>query len=111
MVDRGQSWQRTFKGLTSQGRAVRQWTYARIDHPDAVQIAHELFVTVLNGSPDVIEMTLSTAGGRVRITALGPQELPVRHSHGPGRCIIAALSALCGTTPNGCGMWAQLTKE
>jgi hypothetical protein len=111
MADSGQSWQRIFKGLPEQARAVRQWTRARVEHVDAEQVANELFVAVLGGAPLEVELTLSTADTRLRITARGPAELALRHTYGPGRRIISALAALSGETPDGRGLWAQLTKE
>lgn len=107
----GQSWQRAFKGLPEEARSVRQWTAARAEHPSAAQVAHELFVAVLGAAPDLVELTLSTAGERVRITATGPDPLPLRHTHGPGRRIITGMSALSGTTSDARGLWAQLVRD
>lgn len=107
----GQSWQRAFKGLPEEARAVRQWTRGHLAHPAAEQVVNELFVAVLGTRPDIVTVVLSTADTRARITATGPTELPVRHTHGPGRRIITALSALSGVTPDHCGLWALLPKE
>ena len=104
----GQSWQRTFKALPEEARAARRWVRARVEHQDAEQIAAEMFAAVLGSGPDLITMTVSTAGSRVRLTAVGPEDLPVLQTHGPGRRIIAALSAHSGVTTDGCGLWAQL---
>jgi hypothetical protein len=111
MTTDGQSWQRAFKGLPDEARAVRQWTRGRLAHPDSEQVANELFTAILGSRPDVITVTLSTAGRRLRITATGPAELPARLTHGPGRQIIRALSALSGVTPDSRGMWALLVEE
>lgn len=111
MAETGQSWQRTFKALPEQARVVRRWVGARITHEDAPLVAHELFIALLATEPADVEMTLSTAGARVRITATGPIELPLRITHGPGHPIIAGLSVSSGITPDALGLWAQLTKE
>lgn len=111
MVVSGQSWQRTFKGLPEQGAAVRLWVRARVDHVDAALVTHELFIAVLATSPAAIDLTLSTAGPRVRISATGPAELPLRHAYGPGHAIISGLSTLCGIASDARGLWALLTKE
>lgn len=111
MVESGQSWQRTFKGLPEQTRAVRLWVRMRVDHVDAVLVTHELFIAVLATNPADIELTLSTAGPRVRISATGQTELDLRHAYGPGHPIIAALSTLTGITSDARGLWALLTKE
>ena len=108
----GQSWQRAFKGLPEEARAVRCWTSERVSHASAPQVAHEMFLVALACSPDSIEVTLSTAGARVRITVMGPCEIPLKYVYGPGRRIIYALSdGLSGTTNDGHGLWAQLAKE
>ncbi|MFH8530445.1 hypothetical protein ACH4GE_18745 [Streptomyces tendae] len=111
MPETGQSWQRTFKGLPDQARAARKWGRERVEHADVEQVLGELFAAVLGSAPDLITVTVSTAGDRLRLTAVGPEDLPARHTHGPGRRIIAALSARSGVTPDGCGLWAQLTTE
>ncbi|MFD7994560.1 hypothetical protein [Streptomyces mexicanus] len=111
----GQSWQRTFKGLPEQARAARKWARARVGpapvEQDVEQVAGELFAAVLGSGPDVITVTVSTAGDRVRLIATGPEELPARHTHGPGRAVITGLSNLSGVTPDGRGLWAQLRAE
>lgn len=108
----GQSWQRTFRGLPEETYAMRCWTRERVRHANAPQVAHEMFLVVLARSPEAIEITLSTADTRVRITVTGSCELPLKHVHGPGRRIIRALTAgLFGTTADGHGLWAELAKE
>ncbi|AKH83857.1 hypothetical protein AA958_18440 [Streptomyces sp. CNQ-509] len=108
----GQSWQRTFKGLPEEARAVRCWTSDRISNANAPQVVHEMFLIALACLPDSIEVTLSTAGDRVRITVMGPCELRLKDVYGPGRRIIHALSdGLSGTTADGHGLWAQFVKE
>lgn len=104
----GTSWGKPFKGHPTEAAAVRAWTYDRIPDPDAVQVAHELFVAVLLSGADVVQMQLSTAGPRLRITALGTDPLPVRHSHGPGWRVVAGLSRQTGVTADECGLWAQM---
>ncbi|WP_437089925.1 hypothetical protein [Streptomyces sp. enrichment culture] len=87
---------------------VRLWTAARVQHPDAPLIANELYVALLGTGSPVIEMTISTAGSRVRFTAQGDHPLSVLQRHGPGRQIVAALAHLAGVTTDEMGMWAQL---
>lgn len=112
MAESGQSWQRTFKGLPDQGRAARRWARDRVGtNTDVEQVLGELFAAVLGAGPDLITVTVSTAGTRVRLTAVGPEDLPARQTHGPGRRIVAALSTRSGVTADGCGLWAQLTTE
>lgn len=108
MSETGQTWQRSFKGLPIEASDVRAWTSARVPHPDAVAVAHELFIAVLATGTDAVEVTLSTADERLRITATGTALLSARHSHGPGRRIIAGLSQTSGLTTDEHGLWAQL---
>lgn len=108
MPESGQTWQKVFKGEPIEARHVRLWTAGRVLHPDAPLIAHELYLAVLGAGAPVVEMTLSTAGARIRITARGPDPLPVGASHGPGWRIIAGLATLAGITTDECGVWAQL---
>ncbi|WP_307621671.1 hypothetical protein [Streptomyces sp. V3I7] len=77
-------------------------------HPDAPLIADELFVAVLSSGAPVIEMTLSTAGPRIRITAQGPDPLSLISSHGPGWAILSGLCQTTGLTTDECGLWGQL---
>ncbi|MCW5252255.1 hypothetical protein [Streptomyces sp. SHP 1-2] len=107
----GQSWQRAFKGLPQQAGTARRWAGSRAGHADAEQVLGELFAAVLSAGPDLVTVTVSTAGSRVRITVTGSERLPARLPSGLGRTIVAALSARSGTTPDGCGLWAQLTTE
>lgn len=107
MSETGTTYRRSFKGLAIEAAEVRAWTKKRTDHPDAQQIAHELFVAILGSGADTIDITLSTAGNRLRITATGPQPLPLRHSHGPGWPIVAGLCTSTGITTDECGLWAQ----
>jgi hypothetical protein len=108
MSETGRTWQRSFKGHASEAAEVRAWTAKRATHDDAVQVAHELYAAVLGSGADVIDMTLSTAGRRLRITATGTTRLSLRHSHGPGWQIIAGLARTTGTTADEHGLWAQL---
>jgi hypothetical protein len=73
-----------------------------------VTVANELFTAILASGADLIEMTISTAGPRTRITATGLDPLSVRYSHGPGWPIVAALAHVTGVTPDELGLWAQL---
>lgn len=110
MSETGQTWRRAFKAMPVEASEVRAWTTARTTHPDAAAIANELFIAVLAAGADVIEITISTAGDRTRITAVGPAPLPLRSSHGPGWLIIANLARITGLTEGECGLWAQFQK-
>ncbi|CAM5621481.1 hypothetical protein [Streptomyces aurantiogriseus] len=111
MSEAGTTYRRPFKGLAIEAAEVRAWTRLRTDHPDAPAVAHELFIAILASGADTIEVTLSTAGTRLRITATGPAPLPLRHSHGPGWRIIAELSRQTGVTTDECGLWAQMEAD
>ncbi|WP_020118797.1 hypothetical protein [Streptomyces canus] len=108
MPESGHTWRKPFKGEPIEAAHVRLWTAGRVKHPDAPLIAHELYVAVLKAGAPVIEMTLSTAGNRIRITAEGADPLPVSYSHGPGWTLINGLAHLTGITTDECGLWAQL---
>ena len=106
----GTSWMRHFEGHPSEAAEVRAWVGRRVPHADAPLVAHELFVAVLESGSNPVEMTLSTAGDRLRITATGHDPLPLRHSHGPGWRIVDGLSRTSGVTVDERGLWAQLTE-
>jgi len=108
MSETGSTWQRAFKAHPSEARDIRAWTAKRTPHPDAPLVADELFVAILSSGADVVDMKLSTAGDRLQLSATGTNQLPVRHSHGPGWRIIAGLSRTTGVTTDGHGLWAQL---
>jgi hypothetical protein len=108
MPEVGRSWQKAFKGEPIEATHVRLWTTGRVKHPDAPLIAHELYVAVLGSGSPIVEMTLSTAGRRIRITATGLDPLPLINSHGPGWQIITGLADRTGLTTDECGLWAQL---
>lgn len=108
MSETGSTWSRPFKGNPIEAASVRAWTTQRTPHPDAPTVANELFVAILASGADLIDMSLSTAGDRLRITATGPTHLPARHSHGPGWRIIAGLSRTTGVTSDEHGLWALL---
>ncbi|MFF0446201.1 hypothetical protein ACFYT4_07270 [Streptomyces sp. NPDC004609] len=75
-------------------------------------MANELFIAVLgcyDRRPDVIDMTISTADHRARITATGHQPLPILQIHGPGALIISRLSESSGASTDLHSLWAQLT--
>lgn len=109
MANMGQSWQVVFPGSPRQGRALRQWTAVRVDHENAPLVAHELFVALLGAAPAAVEITLSTAGPQLRITATSSTAPSAQR--GLSRDIVGALSACSGVTKDGRGLWAQLTKE
>ena len=99
---------RIFKGHPAEAAEVRAWTATRAAHPDAPAVANELFVAVMGSGADTVEVALSTAGDRLKVTATGPGPLPLRPSHGPGWRIIAGLSRTTGVTTDEHGLWAQL---
>lgn len=108
MPEWGHTWQKAFKGEPIEAAHVRLWTAGRVQHPDAPLIANELFVAVLTSGATAIEMTLSTAGTRIRIVATGPDPLPLTSSYGPGRKLLAGLATLTGLSTDECSLWAQL---
>jgi hypothetical protein len=107
----GQSWQRAFPAEASQARTARAWVSTRTGHEDAAQITGELFLAVLAVHPSKVQVTVSTAGTRSRITASGDRPLPLHCLHGAGRTIIRALATRQGTAVDGCGLWAELPWE
>ncbi|MFI0897765.1 hypothetical protein [Streptomyces sp. NPDC020983] len=107
----GTSWQRTFPATATDARAARQWAAMHAVHPDARQVAAELYLAVLASRPSLIEMTVSTAGRRRRISASGSGPLVQHGLRGPGGIIIRALSAAHGLTVDERGLWAELTWE
>ncbi|WP_405797858.1 hypothetical protein [Streptomyces sp. NBC_01506] len=115
MSESGHTWRLVFKGHPAEAVRVRQWTGDRLTHRDAPAIANELFIAILGNSPArcsaAIEITLSTAGRRARISADGAHPLPMLQTHGPGALIIARLSQSSGVTADGYGLWAQLHQE
>ncbi len=104
----GTSWGRAFKAHAAEAPEIRAWVRKRVPHEDAALVAHELFVAVLSSGADVVEIGLSTAGARLKVTATGDRPLPLRHSHGPGWRIIQGVSRITGTTPDELGLWAEL---
>ncbi|MFG3110517.1 hypothetical protein [Streptomyces tendae] len=108
MPESGHTWQKAFKGEPIEAPHVRLWTRGRVEHPDAPLIADELFVAVLGSGAPVVEMTLSTAGARIRITAEGPDPLPLINSHGPGWSILTGLCSRAGLTTDERGLWGLL---
>ncbi|MEV7288350.1 hypothetical protein AB0O01_28030 [Streptomyces sp. NPDC093252] len=111
MSETGQTWQKAFKGEPIEAAHVRLWTAGCLKHPDAPAIANELYVAVLGSGAPVIEMTLSTAGARARITAHGPDPLPLISTHGPGWSLITGLADTTGVTADTCGIWAQIRQH
>ncbi|CAL9475954.1 hypothetical protein SUDANB6_02936 [Streptomyces sp. enrichment culture] len=108
MPETGHTWRKTFKAEPIEAAHVRLWTASRVTHPDAPLIAHELYTAVLGSGAPTVEMTLSTADTRIRITAEGPDPLPLRYSHGPGWAIVSGLATLTGLTTDACGLWARI---
>lgn len=108
MPESGQTWQKPFKAEPIEARHVRLWVAGRVKHPDAPAVANELYIAVLGSGAPVIELTLSTAGTRIRITAMGYDPLSLLYSHGPGWAIVTGLTTLAGITTDECGLWAQL---
>ncbi|MFI5974822.1 hypothetical protein [Streptomyces sp. NPDC051452] len=111
MSESGQTWRREFKAHPAEARQVREWVDTRLGHPDAPQVANELFVSVLASGTETVRMTLSTAGSRARVTAAGSVELKLHHSHGPGFFIVHGLTTLSGLNTDGKGLWAQLDSK
>ncbi len=111
MSETGTTWRLTFKGHPSEAREVRTWTAFRTSNWDAVAVANELFVAILATGPELVDLELSTAGNRVRITATGAEPLPLRHSHGPGWPLVNGLSRCTGVTADACGLWALLAPD
>ncbi|MFJ9353776.1 hypothetical protein [Streptomyces mirabilis] len=109
MSESGQSWRREFKAHPAEACQVRQWVRARLERLDAQQVAHELFVAVMTTGTEAVEMTLSTAGPRVRIASAGSVELALRHCYGAGFYIVDGLSAQSGVNTDGHGLWALLS--
>ncbi|MEU5399766.1 hypothetical protein ABZ348_10765 [Streptomyces sp. NPDC005963] len=111
----GHTWRQAFKGLPVEARSVRDWTRSRLTHEDAPLIATELFVAVLGSGidlrPHVIEMTISTADLRIRISATGFHPLPIRQAHGPGALIVSRLSEASGVSTDLSSLWAQVRTE
>jgi hypothetical protein len=111
MPESGQSWRRQFQAHPAEARTARTWVAHRLTHPDAPQVANELFVSVLATGSPTIAMTLSTAGLRIQVTATGSLRLTPLHSHGPGYLIVSRLTTHYGLTTDGQGLWAQLTPK
>lgn len=108
MPESGHTWQKAFKGEPIEAAHVRLWTAGRVKHPDAPLIANELYIAILGSGAPVVDMTLSTAESRIRITAEGPGPLPLIHSRGPGWQIVTALCTTAGLTTDERGLWGQL---
>ncbi|MEU0695748.1 hypothetical protein ABZ349_17395 [Streptomyces niveus] len=115
MSESGYTWRLVFRGHPAEAARVRQWTRGRLTHRDAPAIANELFIAILGSSParrpGAIEITISTAGRRARISAGGAHTLPMLQPIGPGALIIDRLSQASGVTADGYGLWAQLHEE
>lgn len=108
MPESGHTWQKAFKAEPIEAAHVRLWTRGRVKHPDAPALAHELYIAVLGSGAPAVEMTLSTAGSRIRITAMGPAPLPLINSHGAGWHIVTGLASSAGLTADEHGLWALI---
>ncbi|MFE9935832.1 hypothetical protein [Streptomyces hirsutus] len=108
MPESDHTWRKSFKGQPIEAAHVRLWTAGRVKHPDAPLIANELYIAVLGSGAPVIDVTLSTAGPRIRITAEGPAPLPLLQSHGAGWAIVSGLATHTGLTTDERGLWAQV---
>jgi hypothetical protein len=73
MPESGSSWQQRLPGRPEFGRIARRWVVSHVNHPYADVLAAELWATAMTTDPrpDLILMTVSTVGRRVRITAHG----------------------------------------
>ncbi|MFD9823146.1 hypothetical protein [Streptomyces violascens] len=111
MPESGHTWRKAFTGIPEEARNVRAWTAGHLAHPDAPLIAHELFVAVLGAGPDHIEITVSTAGRRIRIAATGFLPLPFLQAHGPGAILISQLSRSSGVSEDCQTVWALFGGE
>ena len=107
----GTSWQQAFPADAVEARAARNWAAMHAVHPDARQVAGELFLAVLGSHSTRVRMTVSTAGPRRRITASGAWPLALRDLRGAGQNIIRGLSTAYGITPDDCGLWAEIPRE
>src|ERR1044072_4997253 len=108
MPESGHTGQKPFSAVPIEACHVRLWPAGRVKHPDAPLIAHELYVAILSSGAPSVEMTLSTAGRRIRIAAPGPAPLDGLDSHGPGWRIVTGLAKSSGLTTDECGLWALL---
>lgn len=111
MPQTGTSWQKAFPAEAVEARAARDWVALHAVHPDARQVAQELYLAVLASRPSLVTMTVSTAGMRRRITATGTWPLALHGLYGPGREIITRLAVAYGVSPDDCGLWAELPWE
>jgi hypothetical protein len=112
MPESGHTWCTAFKGMPAEAARVREWTNDHLTHEDAPLIANELFVAILGSNlerwPDIVEMTISTAGPRARISASSSHPLAVLQMHGPGALIIGKLAHSSGVSTNFHSLWAHL---
>ncbi|MFJ6355001.1 hypothetical protein ACIQKB_36790 [Streptomyces sp. NPDC092046] len=107
MPESGSTWQRAFTAQPVEALPLRTWIRERATDPDAPAVANELFIAVAAHAP-VVEMTLSTAGLRVRISATGAADrAPVLTA--VGQSIVAGLADQFGITPDHRGLWALLS--
>lgn len=110
MPESGHTWRRAFKASPAEARALRRWAAGRANHPHAATVANELFVALLATRPDVIEMTVSTAGRRIRLTATAPAHPVLRLTRGRAKALVTALTLAHGISDDRCALWAELVQ-
>ena len=79
------------------------------DIPDAPVIAAALFEAVLPSGPGRVLLVVTTEGRRTRISVYGDR--PVQPLHGDTAQTISALTDSHGTTPDHCGLRADITRH
>jgi hypothetical protein len=92
LIETGHTWRALFPGRPDQARPVRRWVRSRLaehaddtgltitaQHADDTELlASELFTAASAARPHAVQMTISTAGPRLRLTATAPEPLPSR---------------------------------
>lgn len=110
MSETGSSWQQELPATAEHAADARRWVDQHAKHPAATLLAAELYAAVLSTEPGVILMTVSTYGRRLRITAYGPRPITVAALSDLGGQILSALADRHGTSPDGCGLYAEITR-
>ncbi|WP_331766999.1 hypothetical protein [Embleya sp. NBC_00896] len=112
MNEQGHTWQRRFEGRPEQARAVRAWVRNLLSDcmgnetvRAAELVASELF-TAAGLDRDAADMTVSTAGSRIRVYATSPELLGVIDTHGPWRALVDGLTDTTGSDTH--TLWAGL---
>jgi len=112
MSETGHSWRRTFEATPTSAPVLRAWTRSRITHPQADFVIDELFVAVLTAEPAAVEVSLSTADGRARITVCGAgTQRPLQQADDARHRVAVEPAVRHGTKPDARGLWADLTQE